>query len=49
MNAVVDELDSTKSAHTSDKSEMVRVHDIIGRNVTELMNAQGQLAKLLNS
>lgn len=49
LNTLVDELDRTRTSQTTDKTEMVRVHDIISRNVSELMNAQSQLAKLLNS
>lgn len=49
LNAVVDELDRTRSTQSGDKTEMVGVHDIISRNVSELMSAQSRLAKLLNS
>ncbi|XP_067934974.1 homer protein homolog 2-like isoform X2 [Watersipora subatra] len=49
LNTLVNELDRTRSSQSADKTEMVRVHDIISRNVSELVNAQNQLAKLLPS
>jgi len=49
LSALIDEMETLRSAQTTDKSELVTVHETLSRNVTELVAAQNKLARLLNS
>jgi len=49
MAAMAGELEQLRNSQTAEKSELIGLHDRLSRNVSELVSAQNQLAKFLNS